>query len=495
MREKFFHLRARIFTRSKSHKIVSKAAYRSGEKIYDEKYNRVRNYENKGKSEEIESAMYLPSHVSEKFKDRSFLYNEIERREGNVSNRQLARELEFSLYTDFTPQENKEMVERFAETFTKDGMIVDACFHKLNDKNPHCHMLLTLRDVNEDGITFGNKNRSWNSDKMHGKWRDTWEKIVNEKFREKGLDIFVSRKSFEERGIDKIATKHLPYDKESQRYKEVVVENKKIKKRNHFKQKKKEFKQEVEQVKEVKQIIRNTKVAEITNNRKEVLSMGLEQEQKQPVHQYEEPGEDTRSYEEPEQTKTVGDLFKDRLQGLHDRFNQLNADTKILKENKKLSYKRYRTHKETDYDKKMSLKKDDLVNMRLNYKMRKTDLGRTKIFSLSDFQKRREIKADLKKMKLQMKKKKLEMKKEKKKLKLYKKEHARDRKKLVANYKDRAKTFLQIKKTERSMSKVKNLNQQITNNKVVSLKDFKKEKMKLEMKPKLNKQRNKKLEL
>lgn len=43
--------------------------------------------------------------------------------------------------------------------------------------------------------------------------------------------------------------------------------------------KKKEIKQEVEQVKEVKQIVRNTKIAGITNNRKEVLGMGLEQEQ------------------------------------------------------------------------------------------------------------------------------------------------------------------------------------------------------------------------
>lgn len=473
--------------------MVAKAAYRAGEKIYDEKYNRVRNYEGKKKSEEIESAMYLPSHANEKFKDRSFLYNEIERSEGKATNRQLARELEFSLYTDFTPQENKEMVERFAEIFTKDGMIADACFHKLNGTNPHCHLMLTLRDINEDGISFGNKNRSWNSDKMHGKWRDAWEKIVNEKFKEKGLDIFVSRKSFEERGIDKIAQKHLPYDKKSPKYKEVLTENKKIKKRNNFKQKKKEIKQEVEQIKEVKQIVRNAKVAEI-QNRKEVLVMGLEQEQKQPV-QYEEPEQDTQSYEEPEQGRTVGDLFKEEIQGLRDKFNHLTVDSKLLKENKKRSYERYRDHKENDFSKKMSLKKDDLANMKINFGMRKTDLKRTKVFSLSGFQERREIKADLKKMKLQMKKKKLEMKKEKKKLKLYKKEYIKDRKKLVTNFKDRAKTLLQMKRTERIMNKTQNLNQQLDKNKVVNLQDFKKQKMKLEMKPKINKQRDKKLEL
>ncbi|MDZ4417466.1 hypothetical protein ORL59_28740 [Bacillus cereus] len=52
-----------------------------------------------------------------------------------------------------------------------------------------------------------------------------------------------------------------------------------------------------------------------------------------------------------------------------------------------------------------------------------------------------------------------------------------------------------MKRTERAMNKVQNLNQKLDNNKVVSLQDFKKQKMKLEMKPKPNKQLGKKLEL
>ncbi|CKF06093.1 Uncharacterised protein [Streptococcus pneumoniae] len=206
-------------------------------------------------------------------------------------------------------------------------------------------------------------------------------------------------------------------------------------------------------------------------------------------------------YEEQEQvqertpTRTVGDLFKDQLQTLEAQYERLNNATRSLKENKKRSYERYHEYKETQYDKKMSLKKEDVIDMKLNYQMRKIDLKRTKVFSIRDFQRRKEIKLDMKKMKLQIKKKKLEMKREKKKLKLYKKEHAKDRKKLISNCKDRAKTFLQIKKTEHVMSKVKDLNKQITNDKVVSLKDFKKQKMKLEMKPIITKKREKGLEL
>ncbi|CKF10900.1 conjugation protein [Streptococcus pneumoniae] len=487
LQEKFFHMRTRIHKRSDGAKAVSKAAYRSGEKLFDEKYGRIRNYENKGKKDGIESEIFLPSHVSEKYKDRNVLYNEIERIEKR-KDAQLNREIEFSLYTEFTPKENKELVKRFSEFFTEKGMIADACFHKLKGDNPHVHLTLTMREIENDGVTFNKKkNRDWNSKEMNEQYRNLWEELVNEMYKKKGLDLFVSRKSFEERGIDKIATKHLPWDKNSDRYKEVVIENKKIKKRNNFKQKKKESKQEIVQVKEVKQIMRNSKIHGIQSSRKEVLSM--------------EAHERFSKYEEQEQvqertpTRTVGDLFKDQLQTLEAQYERLNNATRSLKENKKRSYERYHEYKETQYDKKMSLKKEDVIDMKLNYQMRKIDLKRTKVFSIRDFQRRKEIKLDMKKMKLQIKKKKLEMKREKKKLKLYKKEHAKDRKKLISNCKDRAKTFLQIKKTEHVMSKVKDLNKQITNDKVVSLKDFKKQKMKLEMKPIITKKREKGLEL
>lgn len=465
-------MRTRIHKRSDGAKAVSKAAYRSGEKLFDEKYDRIRNYENKGKKDGIESEIFLPSHVSEKYKDRNVLYNEIERIEKR-KDAQLNREIEFSLYTEFTPKENKELVKRFSEFFTEKGMIADVCFHKLKGDNPHCHLTLTMREIENDGVTFNKKkNRDWNSKEMNEQYRNLWEELVNEMYKKKGLDLFVSRKSFEERGIDKIATKHLPWDKNSDRYKEVVIENKKIKKRNNFKQKKKESKQEIVQVKEVKQIMRNSKIYG-----KEVLSM----EAHERFSKYEE--QEQVQEQQQERSRTVGDLFKDQLQTLEAQYERLNNATRSLKENKKRSYERYHEYKETQYDKKMSLKKEDVIDMKLNYQMRKIDLKRTKVFSIRDFQRRKEIKLDMKKMKLQIKKKKLEMKREKKKLKLYKKEHAKDRKKLISNYKDRAKTFLQIKKTERVMSKVKDLNKQITNDKVVSLKDFKKEKIKLEMKP------------
>jgi hypothetical protein len=57
-------------------------------------------------------------------------------------------------------------------------MIADIAFHDLNSKNPHAHVMLTLRTVSPNG--FGNKQREWNNKKMFEAWRVNWEIIANE---------------------------------------------------------------------------------------------------------------------------------------------------------------------------------------------------------------------------------------------------------------------------------------------------------------------------
>ena len=52
-------------------------------------------------------------------------------------------------------------------------------------------------------------------------WRDRWEKVANEYFKEKGYDNFISSKSYEDRGLEKVPTRHLPRNQDSEKYKEV----------------------------------------------------------------------------------------------------------------------------------------------------------------------------------------------------------------------------------------------------------------------------------
>ncbi|EBA9137924.1 conjugal transfer protein, partial [Salmonella enterica] len=57
------------------------------------------------------------------------------------------------------------------------GMIADIAFHDLDSKNPHAHVMLTLKTIGPEG--FGKKDRSWNDKKMVVQWRESWAAMSN----------------------------------------------------------------------------------------------------------------------------------------------------------------------------------------------------------------------------------------------------------------------------------------------------------------------------
>ena len=75
-------------------------------------------------------------------------------------------------------------------------------------KNPHVHILLTDRPINQNGFC-ANKNRTWNNRTHVRQWRELWEKMQNREFERKGLEIRVSCQSFKVQGIDREPTKHM----------------------------------------------------------------------------------------------------------------------------------------------------------------------------------------------------------------------------------------------------------------------------------------------
>ena len=96
-------------------------------------------------------------------------------------------------------------------------MVADIAIHedKASDGglNPHAHIMLTLRDVNEDG--FGKKNREWNDGRKGGRkrgldeMRDSWEKHSNRHLRDAGSPVTLSMKSYVEQGIDRQPQQHM----------------------------------------------------------------------------------------------------------------------------------------------------------------------------------------------------------------------------------------------------------------------------------------------
>ncbi|MEP7007204.1 MAG: Ti-type conjugative transfer relaxase TraA, partial [Sphingomonas bacterium] len=65
---------------------------------------------------------------------------------------------------------------------------------------PHAHVMLTMREVGEDG--FGAKVRDWNRTDLVEQWRERWAEHVNTRLAELDIDARIDHRSLEAQGID-----------------------------------------------------------------------------------------------------------------------------------------------------------------------------------------------------------------------------------------------------------------------------------------------------
>ena len=89
-----YHFSTQVFTRSKGHSAVGKAAYRAAEKLHDERLEKTFDYSKK--SDVFYKEIMLSKNAPERFLDRETLWNEVEACEKREDS-QLAREIEVSL--------------------------------------------------------------------------------------------------------------------------------------------------------------------------------------------------------------------------------------------------------------------------------------------------------------------------------------------------------------------------------------------------------------
>ena len=151
-----FHLSVKVISRSKGKSAVGAAAYRSSEKIENAYDGVVHDYTRKRGI--IHTQILLPFHAPAKYYNRSVLWNAVEKAE-KAKNSQLARDIEISLPRELPFSRQKQLVIGFVrQTFVNEGMCADICFHDKLDGNPHAHIMLTMRPINEDG-SWGQKQK------------------------------------------------------------------------------------------------------------------------------------------------------------------------------------------------------------------------------------------------------------------------------------------------------------------------------------------------
>jgi len=200
-----YHLNAKIIGRSGGRSATASAAYRAGEKIKDERQGLVFNYKSRIQAVAY-SEIICPDKTPESLKNRSSLWNSVELSEKRKDS-QVAREVEVALPKELTKEQNIALAREFSiASFVDRGMIADVCIHDIDGNNPHAHILLTTREVNENG--FGQKNREWNKPENLNDWRKEWEKACNRHLEIAGLDVRVDHRTLKEQGLDREPQKH-----------------------------------------------------------------------------------------------------------------------------------------------------------------------------------------------------------------------------------------------------------------------------------------------
>ncbi len=188
---------------------VASASYRSGEVLYDQRAEKTFDY--RGKEDVIHTEIIKPEHAPVWASDRQMLWNQVELVEKR-KDAQLARDIIAALPRELNAEQQIALVREFVQTqFVDKGMIADIAIHDKyasdGGRQPHCHIMLTMRDVTTDG--FAKKNREWNNRTMVSAWRDAWSDTTNRHLDAAGRSERLSLRSYAEQGIDKVPGEHM----------------------------------------------------------------------------------------------------------------------------------------------------------------------------------------------------------------------------------------------------------------------------------------------
>lgn len=199
--------------RSIGRSAVAAAAYRSGECLHDEQTDLTHDYTRK---KGIEASFIIaPAHSPDWAKDTGKLWNAAEAAEKRI-NSQTAREIELALPAGVSPEERagiaRDLAAHLVERY---GVAVGVALHEPSrqgdERNHHAHILMTTRRMGAEGLT--EKTRELDDRKTGGgevlHIREYAAELINSVLADAGSDERVDHRSFKDRGIEQLPSKHL----------------------------------------------------------------------------------------------------------------------------------------------------------------------------------------------------------------------------------------------------------------------------------------------
>ena len=144
-----YHLEAKVVSRGAGRSAVAASAYLSCSRLYND-YDGIQHDYTK-KQGLVWQEVFLPEYAPQEWQDREKLWNAVEEVETAKDSR-LAREFVVALPIELSREQQIELLQDFIrEQFVADGMCADAAIHDTDGRNPHAHILLTVRPLDEQG--------------------------------------------------------------------------------------------------------------------------------------------------------------------------------------------------------------------------------------------------------------------------------------------------------------------------------------------------------
>lgn len=224
---------------------VSAAAYRSGERLRDERTGRT--YDHTERQDVLHKEIFLPTEFTTDdmswAKDRGSLWNAAERAESRANSR-VAREYLLALPSELSPQQRIILVTAFSrELVERYRFAVDVAIHAPRDypgsdpRNFHAHLLATTREVALEGL--GAKTTlEWSDARRRESGmepavselfytRARWASTANLALEEAKLPERIDHRTLAAQGIDREPGPRIPraaYEMERHGYRSVVAE-------------------------------------------------------------------------------------------------------------------------------------------------------------------------------------------------------------------------------------------------------------------------------
>ena len=144
-----YHLEAKVISRGSGRSACAASAYLSCSQILND-YDGIQ-HDYTRKSGLVWQAVFLPEYAPQEWSDRAVLWNAVEANEKTKDSR-LAREFVVALPIELGKNQWRLLLTEYIQTnFVAQGMCADVAIHDTDGHNPHAHIMLTVRPLDEQG--------------------------------------------------------------------------------------------------------------------------------------------------------------------------------------------------------------------------------------------------------------------------------------------------------------------------------------------------------